>query len=167
MPGRVEIDPARAPVEVPAALFNELCAHARESDPEECCGLVSGDDRVRFRHAHRCHNVMTALHHEDPVRWPRDGREAFHMDETEWLDVVQRCEKDGDRVTAVYHSHVGSGAYFSEMDQQFALEPGYPFPEADHIVLAVVDHRVVSSAIFRRDPDTGRHQGHALVPVEA
>lgn len=88
------------------------------------------------------------------------------MDELEWLEVVRRCEKDAERVTAVYHSHVATGAYFSEMDQQFALEPGYPFPAADHIVLAVIEHRVVTSALFRRDAETGRFYGHALAPVE-
>jgi proteasome lid subunit RPN8/RPN11 len=163
--GRIEIDPEREPVEIPSAIYNELCADAREREPEECCGLVTGDDQVRFGRAHRCANVMTQRHLEDPILHPRDGTQAYHMLETDWERVVREAEASGERVTAVYHSHVGTGAYFSEMDHDFAAQPGFPFPDADHVVLSVVDHQLRASGVFRRDPRTRRFVGHPLVPV--
>jgi len=38
-------------------VLNEMCTHALETRPEECCGLVSGSPdtpRSRFLHVHRC-----------------------------------------------------------------------------------------------------------------
>jgi len=64
-----------------------------------------------------------------------------------------RMEEQGQEVTAVYHSHVGAAAYFSEMDQAFATQPGFPFPKADHLVVSVLGHRVHEVAIFRPGPD--------------
>ena len=66
----------------------------------------------------------------------------------------------------VYHSHLEAGAYFSEADQKSALQPLYPFPEVDHIVVSVVDRAVKEAAAFRRVPGAGCFEGRALV-VEA
>ena len=87
------------------------------------------------------------------------------MLETDWEKVVREAEAGGERVTAVYHSHVGTGAYFSELDHDFAAQPGFPFPDADHVVLSVVDHQLRASGLFRRDPHSRRFVGHPLVPV--
>jgi len=163
--GRVEVDESLEPVSIAAELLNELCQHALESQPEECCGLVSGDGRVRFRRLHRCRNDMTERHREDPVANPRDGREAFHMSEADQQRVLNDIDTKGERVTAVYHSHVGTGAYFSELDQLYAGDAGYPFPDADQIVVAVFERRVYGHALFRRNRGSGRFEGYALVPA--
>jgi len=47
--GSIEVDDTRPAVEIPSRLFNEMAAHARETYPEECCGLLAGDAAVRFR----------------------------------------------------------------------------------------------------------------------
>src|SRR5262249_57755697 len=80
---RSRIDPdADLPAAViPAAVLNEVFAHAREEEPEECCGLITGDDRVRHRRVVRCRNDMTLHHRPDPAAYPRAGGEAFHMNE--------------------------------------------------------------------------------------
>ena len=164
MSERVEVDPNLSPVAIAPRLFNEMAGHARETVPEECCGLVTGDEVVRFRHVHRCRNEMTRLHHEDPARYPRDGREAFHMNEHDYLAVSKQAEAQGERVTAVYHSHPGIGVYFSELDQEYAAQPLFPFPQAEHIVLSVVDGRV-GAGLFRRSP--AGFVGCSLVPENA
>ena len=161
--GRIEVNRELPPVPIPASLLNEIWAHALESDPEECCGLVSGDDVRRFHRVHRCRNEMTALHERDPVAWPRNGREAFHMNELDYLKVRDEAEGRGEHVTAVYHSHVGPGAYFSEMDQVFAARSDFPFPSADHIVIAVFGGSVIGQGIFQRDGRTGSFRGSLLV----
>ena len=66
-----------------------------------------------------------------------------------------------------YHSHVGVGAYFSELDQEYATQELFPFPGADHFVIAVVDgevKKVVEISVFRWNAAEGRFEGR---PVQA
>jgi proteasome lid subunit RPN8/RPN11 len=107
---------------------------------------------------------MTALHHKDPDTHTRDGRAAFYMNEHDYLKGVEEAEVAGMDVTAVYHSHVGAGAYLSEMDLEYAAQPLFPFPDADQIVLPVYDRTVRQVAIFR--PCAGGYTGHPTEPLD-
>jgi proteasome lid subunit RPN8/RPN11 len=109
---------------------------------------------------------MTRLHRQDPVAYPRGGQRAFHMNEFDYMRVQKEAEASGDRVTGVYHSHVEAGAYFSEDDQDSALQELYPFPKVDHIVVSVMDRAVKEVAAFRWVPGDGCFEGRTLV-VEA
>ncbi|UCE86500.1 MAG: M67 family metallopeptidase [Deltaproteobacteria bacterium] len=153
MPQRVEVDPNLSPAIFPSRVLNEICAHARETLPEECCGLIAGDARVRQRLAYPCRNEMTRRHQLDPANFPRDGREGFYMNQLDYLKAVQEAEASGLRITAVYHSHVGFGVYLSEMDLEYALHEAFPFPDADHIVIAVFDGKITDVGLFERDPE--------------
>jgi proteasome lid subunit RPN8/RPN11 len=137
-------------------------SHARETLPEECCGLLVGPGPGRFEEIHRCRNDMTLLHQRDRASYPRDGTRAFHMSEIDYARIQQYAEERGGRVTGVYHSHVEAGAYFSEMDQQFVLQPLFPFPDAEHFVLAVADRKVREVAAFRWLPDQERFIGRPV-----
>ena len=147
---------------MPARLLNELGEHARETHPEECCGLLTGGAPGRYERVHRCRNDMTRLHQQDPLAFPRDGRTAFHMSEADYVRVQKDADERGDLVTAVYHSHTDAGAYFSELDQEFASQHAFPFPDAHHIVISIVDGLLKETALFRRD-DEGRFEGRLLV----
>jgi proteasome lid subunit RPN8/RPN11 len=160
--GRVDPDPLLLPVRIPGRVMNELCNHALESEPEECCGLLTGHRGERFANIYRCRNDMSARHTADPERYPRDGTRAFLMNEVDYVRAQADAEARGESVTAVYHSHVGAGAYFSEMDQEFAASAFFPFPEASHIVLSVWEHRVAGAGIFERDPTSGRFVGSLI-----
>lgn len=157
---RIDMEDARPPLLVSGRLLNELCAHARETQPEECCGLITGDEEHRFRTIYRCRNEMTRLNGADPERYPRDGTKAFYMNETDYLKASENAEARGESVTAVYHSHVDAGVYFSEMDQEFAEHKLFPFPDVAHIVIAVDEGPVPRCGIFERStqgaPFTGR-----------
>ncbi|MEN8181721.1 MAG: Mov34/MPN/PAD-1 family protein [Myxococcota bacterium] len=154
-PRRIEVSSELEPAVIDGRLLNEMCAHARETCPEECCGLVTGPEPGRYDAVHRCGNEMTRLHLADPTAHPRDGTRAFHMNELDYLKVSETAAREGQQVTAVYHSHVGAGAYFSELDQEFASQALFPFPDADHLVLAVYDRRVMELGLFRRNPIGG------------
>jgi proteasome lid subunit RPN8/RPN11 len=106
---------------------------------------------------------MTRLHQRDPDAYPRDGRQAFHMNEADMLRVLEAAEAKGQLVTGVYHSHADAGPYFSEVDQEFARRPGFPFPEAQHIVISVLEGRVAESALFRRIDEPPGFEGRLLV----
>jgi proteasome lid subunit RPN8/RPN11 len=162
---RIEIDVDRAPVLIPGRLLNEMCAHALETRPEECCGLLAGTQANGYLTVHRCRNTMTQQHQNDPIRYPRDGCQAYYMSEVDYLRAEQDAASQGSEVMAVYHSHVSVGAYLSEMDQDFAEHALFPFPQAAQIVLAVaasnVD-RVVGAGIFERDAGLREFSGRAL-----
>lgn len=161
---RVDIDLSLAPVEVAGRVVNEFCAHALESMPEECCGLLSGNALVRFRSVHRCRNEMTKMHQQDPQSFPRDGREAFYMNELDYCRAQESATSVAESITAVYHSHVGYGAYLSEMDQEFATNELFPFPGVDHIVISMIDRKVSQLGLFTWDANVKLYVGRALVP---
>jgi len=162
----VEVNPKLDPVVIPGRLLNEICTHALESHPEECCGLLIGKRVGCFDEVHRCRNEVTRLHRQDPVTYPRGGQRAFHMNEFDYMRAQKEAEAAGARVTGVYHSHVEAGAYFSEDDQESALQELYPFPKVDHIVISVVDREVKEVAAFRWVPAAGCFEGRPLA-VEA
>jgi proteasome lid subunit RPN8/RPN11 len=147
---RIDVDDSLAPIELSAELLHELCNHALETLPEECCGLILGGASQRYQQLIRCRNEMTALHQKDSAAHPRDGRAAFYMSEHDYMKALEEAEAAGMSVTAVYHSHVGADAYLSEMDLEYAAQPLFPFPDADQIVLPVYDRTVRRVAVFRR-----------------
>lgn len=147
---RIVADPDLEPEVIPASVLHDVFAHAREADPEECCGLITGDEGERYRHVVRCRNDMTLHHRRDPLAYPRDGREGFFMNEQDYQRAADEAEANRERVFCVYHSHVGCGAWFSELDQEFAEQPHFPFPVATHLVVSVMGGKVVDQALFER-----------------
>ena len=164
---RIDLDEALPSVEIPRRILNDLYAHAIETLPDECCGLIVGTDEDRFQRLVRCRNEMTMRHRQDPVEYPRDGSEAFYMNSLDYMMVQDEAEARGARVTAVYHSHVGVGAYLSGMDLAYAESASFPFPDADHIVVAVFDRKVDSVAFFRKDGEGQSFHGRTVVSSES
>jgi proteasome lid subunit RPN8/RPN11 len=162
----VDVDEALAPVVISGRILNELFTHALETLPEECCGLIVGDERERFGRLVRCRNDMTQRHRSDPECYPRDGREAFCMNEGDYQLVLEQSEDAGEHVTAVYHSHVGTGAYLSEIDLEYAESTDFPFRQADQIVIAVFERRVTGVGIFQRTAIGGPFLGRRLEPAD-
>ena len=159
---RIGIDERLPPVVLPSRLLNELFLHAREAHPEECCGLLTGSGPDSYLDSHRCRNEMTKHHKNDPETHPRDGTQAFHMNEVDYLEVVERAEAAGRQVTGVYHSHVDAGAYFSKLDQDFASEPLFPFPGAVHFVVSIVGREVREVGAFRWLSGEARFEGRRV-----
>ena len=162
---RVDVDETQSPVVISGRILNELFTHALETLPEECCGLIVGDECEPFRRLVRCRNEMTPRHRSNPERYPHDGREAFHMNEGDYHGVREKAKDAGERVTAVYHSHVGTGAYLSEIDLEGVEGTDFPFPQADQIVVAVFERRVTGVGIFQRAAIGGPFLGRRLEPA--
>jgi proteasome lid subunit RPN8/RPN11 len=159
----VEVDASLPPLALPVRTLNELCAHALETLPEECCGLVLGGPVARYARVVRCRNEMTRLHLGDPSAYARDGRAAFWMNESDYLQAQALAEREGQQVTAVYHSHVDVGAYLSELDLDYAEHALFPFPDADQIVIAVHERRVAGLGIFQREGAGKPFSGRSIV----
>ena len=165
--GRIDVDESLPAVVIPRQILNGLYEHAIETLPEECCGLVIGTDEDRFQHLVRCRNEMTMHHRQNPAEYPRDGSEAFYMNSLDYLTAHEEAEARGVQVTAVYHSHVGVGAYLSGIDLAYAVSADFPFPDADHIVVAVFDCEVDSVAYFRKDGEDRSFLGRTVVSSES
>ena len=145
---RIDLDSELESRSIPNDVLHEICRHALDVAPEECCGLVIGTADDRFLRAVRVTNVMTKMHVADAKAFPRDARHAYYMSETEYLQAIGEAETRGERVSAIYHSHFGHGCYLSQDDLAFAAHPLFPFPDAAQLVLSLLGNRVREIGIF-------------------
>ncbi|UJA19663.1 M67 family metallopeptidase [Thermoleophilia bacterium SCSIO 60948] len=90
-------------------LLDEIIAHSREDDPNECCGVLAGPDGVADR-AIRAQNS-------------RPSPTAFEISGQDLLRIYQETN-DGEDFVALYHSHTRSEAYPSQTDINMA--PRWP-----------------------------------------
>jgi proteasome lid subunit RPN8/RPN11 len=125
------------PLRLARAALDDMLAHARETAPDECCGVVvvrDGRDEVW-----RLRNVQDELHARDPVTNPRTARTAYALGRED----IERLDAASPKV--LYHSHTKNGAYFSGEDRARAMfmdEPAYP--EVAYVVVS--DARVPGEA---------------------
>ena len=94
-------------------------------------------------------NVQDELHARDPVRFPRTSRTAYAFEPREWLGVLMEAEARGEHVACVFHSHVDSGADFSDEDRHQAAPDGHPLlPGVSYLVIAIHSGCVRDAKIF-------------------
>ena len=148
MPERVNLDPELESRFIPSDVLHEICQHALDVAPEECCGLVLGNLEVPFLRVVRVTNIMTKMHVADPEAFPRDARHAYYMSEVEYLSAIEEADARNERVSAIYHSHFGQGCYLSQDDLAFAGHPLFPFPAAAQLVVSLLRDRVREVGIF-------------------
>jgi proteasome lid subunit RPN8/RPN11 len=128
------------PLALARAVLEDVLRHAREADPDECCGAVvvrAGRDEVW-----RLRNVQNQLHALDPVAHPRTARTAYALgrEDVERVDAATLGKPEIGTLKVIYHSHSKHGAYFSGEDRAQAMfgdEPTYP----DVAYLVVSDAR--------------------------
>ena len=126
-----------------------LAVQAATEYPFESCGVILARDGARRLLA--CRNVQNELHARDPEGHPRDARTAYYIDPADLLRIG-RLEGEGFTVAVIYHSHVDTGAYFSETDRRNALLGGEPsYPDSTYVVTSVMSGRVDAMAAFRWD----------------
>lgn len=138
---------AAATIELADRAFAAMTAHASETYPEECCGVIlggAGADEV-----HQLVNIQNRLHATDPETFPRDARVAYTMDPKELETVLEQAERRGMSFKAVYHSHPDHDAYFSAEDKACAMPFGEPtYPDTAQIVISVMSGSVGRVAVY-------------------
>ena len=77
-------------------LIDEIVAHSREEDPNECCGMVAGAGG-RATRVYRARNAF-----ESPLRYEVHPRDQ--------LRIMEEIEESGEELAAIYHSHTRSAA---------------------------------------------------------
>lgn len=168
MRDRIDLNSALPPVRLPGRILGEMCSHALDSVPDECCGLITGMSESPFMGVYRITNVMNKMHLSDPALYPRDARVGYYMAEAEYMRTQMEAKERGESVTGVYHSHVNAGAYLSAEDLAYAENPLFPFPGAFQMVLGILSGRVQEVAYFGIDPATSgfSSEGGRLIEVK-
>jgi len=100
---------SRRAVKISKPLVEAMFAHARESNPRECCGLLAGLHGIPSQH-YRMQNV-----HPTPEVF-------FEMAPTEQFAVTKDIRHQGLQLVAIYHSHPKSPARPSESDIRLAYD---------------------------------------------
>jgi len=89
---------------LPVGLRDQIVAHARESRPEECCGLIAGRGGAATR------LIQCANAHPTPVF-------RYAIDPREQLAAFRSMDDAGEELLAIYHSHPASQPYPSPTDR--------------------------------------------------
>ena len=105
---------------IPKDVHDELLAHAREDAPNECCGLIGGQDGVA-RTVYRAHNAEAS-----PLRYNLDPQDQFR--------IMTTMEEEGEELSAIYHSHTASPAYPSQTDINLAA-----YPDTVYLIVSLAD----------------------------
>lgn len=87
-----------------------MIEHAREDNPNECCGLVGGSDGVAAT-VYRARNAE-----QSPYR--------YSIAPPEQLALMNRIDEAGEEIVGIYHSHTRTAAYPSQTDINLAV--GWP-----------------------------------------
>lgn len=115
-------------LELNRSYVDQMVAHALEDDPNECCGILSGDHGS----ATKLYRMTNTEH--SPYR--------YNMDPLELLNVTREMDDSGWELLVIYHSHTHSPAYPSPTDVRHATWPDGKsiWPEAYYILVSLENH---------------------------
>ena len=100
--------------------IERIVGHALREDPNECCGVLAGNNGVvseMFEMTNTAHS---------PYRYEIDGKEL--------LKVLQDLDEHRWDLIAIYHSHTHSPAYPSATDIRLAT-----WPDANYLLVSLED----------------------------
>lgn len=107
---------------LPAALAEEMLAHARAELPNEACGILAGslaDGRA------------TAYH---PARNGETSPYVYNVHPDDLVRIVLGIDDAGQDLVAIFHSHTHTPAVPSPTDRRQAM-----YPDAIHILATLMD----------------------------
>jgi proteasome lid subunit RPN8/RPN11 len=98
--------------------LQDMIGHARETFPNECCGLLAGRNGQVSR-VYRGRNVD-----ESPY--------TYRLDDRQLLDFLREMDRDALDIVGIYHSHTASEALPSRTDVARAF-----YPEAVYVIISL------------------------------
>ncbi len=122
---------------IPRAVVDEIVAHAREALPNEACGMVHASSDGATLAVHRVTNIAGDHQTGSPYR--------YEMHPLELLKLEQRRDELGERLFAIYHSHVASEARPSPTDVRMAffppgaIESEPMYPDTYYVLVSLAD----------------------------
>ena len=116
---------------LPQTIVDELIAHAKNENPNECCGIVAGKNEKAIR-IYRMTN-----REKSPFRYRMDSKEQF--------EVQREIDKQDLEILSYYHSHTHTEARPSATDIRMALWTDTNeaiWPEVSYILISLqsLDH---------------------------
>ena len=102
-------------------LIDEIVAHAREVAPEECCGVVTGQDGEAVA-VERAENEFA-------------HRMRYRISADEMFRIYKLADERGEEMLAFYHSHPRSEAYPSQTD----INEASGLPESLHLICSLAE----------------------------
>ena len=105
---------------LPQEFIDEMIAHALEDAPNECCGIIAGQDGRAVK-LFRAQNAEAS-----PYRYNVDPKELFR--------IHRECDENGWEFIVIYHSHTASEAYPSATDVRLAF-----WPEAYYVLVSLMN----------------------------
>ena len=105
---------------LPREFVDEMIGHAREEAPNECCGIIAGQNG-RAEKLFRARNAEAS-----PYRYSVDPQDLFR--------IHRECEQNGWEFLVIYHSHTASEAYPSGTDVRLAF-----WPETFYVLVSLMN----------------------------
>ena len=105
---------------LPQSFVAEMIEHAKEDAPNECCGIIAGDNGKAVK-LFRAKNAEAS-----PYRYNVEPKDLFR--------IFRECEENGWSFLAIYHSHTASEAFPSPTDVRLAT-----WPEAYYVLVSLKD----------------------------
>jgi proteasome lid subunit RPN8/RPN11 len=105
-------------VVIPAALRDEIIAHARDGLPNEACGILAGRDG-------RVEQFFPAESDEPSPYY-------YRIEARDQIRIMNAIDDEGLDLVGIYHSHVSSPAYPSRTDAEQAF-----WPEAVYVIVSL------------------------------
>jgi [CysO sulfur-carrier protein]-S-L-cysteine hydrolase len=114
------------------SIYEELLEHARAEAPNECCGLIGGENG-EAKSVYRARNAEAS-----PLRYNLDPQDQFR--------IMSEMEESGEELSAIYHSHTASPAYPSQTDINLAA-----YPDAIYLIVSLAEDEVPLRGFEIRD----------------
>jgi proteasome lid subunit RPN8/RPN11 len=124
-------------VVIPAAVRDEIVAHARAGLPNEACGILAGvDGRVeRFF----------------PAQPDEPSPYYYRIESRDQIRIMNEIDAAGLDLLGIYHSHTSSPAYPSRTDAEQAF-----WPDAVYVIVSLAGP----------DPDVRGYRMHDMTVTE-
>jgi proteasome lid subunit RPN8/RPN11 len=105
-------------VVIPAAMRDEIVAHARAGLPNEACGIIAGqgDRAERFF----------------PAQPDEPSPYYYRIESRDQIRIMNEIDDAGLDLIGIYHSHVSSPAYPSRTDAEQAF-----WPDATYVIVSL------------------------------
>jgi proteasome lid subunit RPN8/RPN11 len=115
---------------LPRAMVEEMIRHARAFVPQECCGLIAGQDGHALKR-YELRNIDPSV-----LRYQADPQDQLAAMREMW-------DNDWDLV-AIYHSHTHTQAYPSATDVRLAF-----YPDSYYVIVSLQEADVPRVRAFR------------------
>ena len=112
------------------ALLDEIVSHAREEAPNECCGMLAGEDG-RATRVYRARNAEAS-----PLRY------TIHPQDQ--IRIMMEIEERGEDLAAIYHSHTKTAAEPSQTDINLAEN----WPDPIYLICSLADPKAPDVRAF-------------------